>query len=86
MNVTVADGGAQMACGATLACLIAAAGNQCGACGAAGQPCCGTGNNGTCTAGAGLTCVGRMNAGGVPGTCTVPTPPDAGAADAPAGQ
>jgi hypothetical protein len=81
------DGGAApMACAATLACLIATAGNQCGACGAVGQSCCGTGNNGTCTT-AGLACVGRMNAGGVPGTCTAPPPPaDAGAVDAPAGQ
>jgi hypothetical protein len=81
-----ADGGAPTtACTATLACLISATGNQCGACGAVGQPCCGVGNNGTCTT-AGVTCVGRMNGGGVPGTCTAPPPVDAGAVDAPAGQ
>jgi hypothetical protein len=87
-NVAPVDGGPPAtACTATLACIIATTGTQCGACGAAGQSCCGTGNNGTCTAGLGLACVGRMNGGGVPGTCTAPvTPVDAGAPDVPAGQ
>ena len=86
-NVATPDGGAApTACTATLACILSATGNQCNACGAAGQPCCGTGNNGTCTAGLGLVCTGRMNAGGVPGTCTAPPPADAGAPDVPAGQ
>src|SRR6185503_4863176 len=86
-NVATPDGGAApTACTATLACILSATGNQCNACGAAGQPCCGTGNNGTCTAGLGLVCMGRMNAGGVPGTCTAPPPADAGAPDVPAGQ
>jgi hypothetical protein len=69
-----------------MSCLVATAGNQCGTCGGAGQPCCGIGNNGTCTAGAGLNCVGRMAGTGVPGTCTAPVLPDAGVRDAPAGQ
>jgi hypothetical protein len=81
------DGGVgQTQCGTTMSCLVSATGNQCGTCGGAGQPCCGTGNNGTCTAGAGLNCVGRMAGTGVPGTCTAAVRPDAGAVDAPVGQ
>jgi hypothetical protein len=47
--------------------LIAAMGRQCGACGGAGQPCCGTGNNGSCSAG--FACTGRDDNMGMPGMC-----------------
>ena len=55
------------ACMAALSCMVSATGNQCGTCGGAGQSCCGTGNNGTCTMG--LACTGRMNGMGIPGMC-----------------
>src|SRR5881394_3194671 len=49
-------------------CMITATTNQCGACGATGQPCCGTGNNGTCSMG--LGCAGRVANMRMPGTCS----------------
>jgi hypothetical protein len=61
------DGGGTSACMTDLACMLGASGNQCGTCGAAGQPCCGTGNNGTCTTG--LACTGRMSSMDMPGMC-----------------
>jgi hypothetical protein len=56
-----------MACTTGLSCVIGATSNSCGACGGAGQPCCGTGNNGSCTAG--LACAGRDDNMGMPGMC-----------------
>jgi hypothetical protein len=70
------------ACMTPLACIVATGGNQCGTCGASGQACCGQGNNGTCNAG--LVCTGRARGTGMPGSCGAI--PDAGPADAPAGQ
>jgi hypothetical protein len=82
-----ADGGVT-ACTGALACVLGTPGNSCGTCGAAGQPCCGTGNGGVCNAG--LACAGRMRVGGgasgMPGTCGVAGVPDGGAPDVPAGQ
>jgi hypothetical protein len=64
--------------------MVATIGNQCGTCGADGQACCGTGNNGTCATG--LACSGRMNGTGVAGMCAAAAAPDGGAADVPVGQ
>ena len=59
--------GNTMACETALACTVSATGNQCAACGGVGQPCCGTNNAGTCTAG--LACGGRNAGAGTPGMC-----------------
>jgi hypothetical protein len=60
-------------------CLVTMNGNQCGTCGADGQPCCGTGNAGQCPGGTGLVCTGRSRATGMPGTCRPAPVPDGGA-------
>jgi hypothetical protein len=61
------DGGVT-ACTSGLGCILMAADNVCGACGGAGQPCCGSGNNGTCSTG--FACSGRMGQTGAAGSCT----------------
>ncbi len=55
------------ACMTPQTCVISATDNVCGACGASGQVCCGTGNNGTCNAA--LACVGRNAGMRLPGMC-----------------
>jgi hypothetical protein len=70
-----ADGGVA-ACEAPLECILASEDNQCGSCGAAGESCCGTGFNGTCSAG--LVCSGRSRTDGTPGTCGEESTVDAG--------
>ena len=47
--------------------MLGASGAACGTCGGDGQPCCGSGNNGTCSTGFG--CAGRNAASDMPGTC-----------------
>jgi hypothetical protein len=52
-------------CQAGLGCVSGLPDDKCGTCGGMNQPCCGGGDNGTCTTG--LGCSGR--AMGVPGMC-----------------
>jgi hypothetical protein len=47
--------------------VLGATEDKCATCGGDGKPCCGTGNNGTCSTG--LVCAGRNTRNGTAGTC-----------------
>ena len=52
---------------AGMSCTVSPTGRKCTACGAMGQACCGTDDDGDCQAG--LTCGGRNDGMGITGTC-----------------